>query len=156
MFSRLRTRVPAAAGRPGRHRLAAAVSALVLTAGVAACGSGSGPADSAASTGPADPAATVRVAWSTLPTQLDPAKATVEPVDFRILNLVYDRLLSISPTGDIEPMLATAWEYTPDGLGLDLTLREGVAFRDGTPLDAAAVVANLERVRTLGSTVSQR
>jgi peptide/nickel transport system substrate-binding protein len=133
-------------------RVTVAALGVVLATTVAACGAGG----SEVSSGPANPDATVRVAWSTLPTQLDPLKSTPEPVDFRVMNLVYDRLLTISPTGEIEPAVATEWQYSPDGLTLALTLREDIEFRDGTPLDASAVVTNLERARNLGNSISQR
>ena len=41
-------------------------------------------------------------------------------------------------------MLATKWEFTDNGSGLVLTLRQGVKFHDGTPLDAQAVKANID------------
>ncbi|MET0458826.1 MAG: ABC transporter substrate-binding protein [Ilumatobacteraceae bacterium] len=44
----------------------------------------------------------------------------------------------------MEPDLATEWEFTDD-LTFEVTLRDDVTFSDGTPFDADAVVANLER-----------
>ncbi|MEG0437898.1 MAG: glutathione ABC transporter substrate-binding protein [Solibacillus sp.] len=48
-------------------------------------------------------------------------------------------------TGDIEPLLAESWEYI-DELTLQLKLRQGVKFHDGTDFNAAAVKANLDRM----------
>ena len=45
-----------------------------------------------------------------------------------------------------QPQLATAWRY-PDPNTLVLDLRSGVTFHDGTPFDAAAVKAHLDRAR---------
>ena len=45
-------------------------------------------------------------------------------------------------------MLATDW-CVQRGRTLDMTLREGVTFHDGTPFDAEAVKANIERAKTL-------
>lgn len=50
----------------------------------------------------------------------------------------------------IVPRLATSAERSADGRTWTLTVRDGVSFHDGTPFDAAAVVFNLERSRTLG------
>ena len=51
------------------------------------------------------------------------------------------------------PQLATAWRWEADGLALVLELRPGVRFHDGAEMDAAAVVASLERhLKTPGST----
>lgn len=49
-------------------------------------------------------------------------------------------------TGDIEPLLAESWEYVDD-LTLQLKLRQGVKFHDGTDFNADAVKINLDRVR---------
>lgn len=60
---------------------------------------------------------------------------------------VFDTLLQKNAAGEIEPWLATEWEYNEDNTVLTLTLRDDVEFTDGTPLDADAVVASLERFR---------
>ncbi|HUG12654.1 MAG TPA: ABC transporter substrate-binding protein [Opitutaceae bacterium] len=41
-------------------------------------------------------------------------------------------------TFEIDPCLAERWTITPDGLTYTFTIREGVRFHDGTPLDAEA------------------
>lgn len=60
-----------------------------------------------------------------------------------------DRLVHVSPEGDLVPGLATSWEFSDDGLELTLGLRPDVVFQDGTPLNADAVVANIERSQTI-------
>jgi ABC-type transport system substrate-binding protein len=60
----------------------------------------------------------------------------------------YDRLIYMSPEGEPEPMLATDWTLSEDALAIDMNLREGVVFHDGTPLDADAVKMSLDRART--------
>lgn len=67
--------------------------------------------------------------------------------------LVYDRLLHISPDGELRPGLASDWEQV-DPLTLRMQLREGVTFHDGTTFDAEAVLANFERSATLESAAS--
>ena len=56
-----------------------------------------------------------------------------------------EMLLRTNFDGDVEGYLATDWERTGD-LTWEFTLREGVTFHDGTPVDAAAVVASLEHL----------
>ncbi|MCO4252137.1 ABC transporter substrate-binding protein [Pseudarthrobacter raffinosi] len=57
---------------------------------------------------------------------------------------VYNSLTRETPEGTFEPALAESWEYeTPTKFVM--TLRDGVAFKDGTPLNANVVKANLER-----------
>ncbi|MDN3564232.1 ABC transporter substrate-binding protein [Paeniroseomonas aquatica] len=64
-----------------------------------------------------------------------------------------DKLLDIDEKLAIVPQLATAWRWEADGLALVLELRPGVRFHDGAAMDAAAVVASLERhLKTPGST----
>ena len=61
---------------------------------------------------------------------------------------VFDTLLNENTQGVISPGLATAWKFSSNGLALTLTLRQGVKFQDGTPLNAAAVKANILRGQT--------
>lgn len=59
---------------------------------------------------------------------------------------VYDTLLTIDETGELQPMLATEWSSPDDGATWVVQLRDGVEFHDGSTLDAAAVVAHAERL----------
>ena len=47
---------------------------------------------------------------------------------------VYDTLLQASPSGTIQPDLATAWSYNADKTVLTLTLRTGVPVAAGEPV----------------------
>jgi peptide/nickel transport system substrate-binding protein len=60
-----------------------------------------------------------------------------------------DKLVDITPSLEIVPQLATSWEWSDDGLQLTMTLREGVVFHDGTPFNAEAVAANIDRSQNL-------
>src|SRR5690606_11120694 len=48
-------------------------------------------------------------------------------------------------TAEYEPHVAESLEANDDSTVWTLTLRDGVNFSDGTPLDADAVVASIER-----------
>jgi peptide/nickel transport system substrate-binding protein len=50
-------------------------------------------------------------------------------------------------TSRIIPELASSWQMTNDGATWTFTLRDGVSFHDGSPLDATAVVASFDRGR---------
>ncbi len=52
---------------------------------------------------------------------------------------VCDKLIDTDAKNDFVPQLATAWTWSPDNLALTLTLRDGVRFQDGAPMDADAV-----------------
>lgn len=72
------------------------------------------------------------------------------------LRQVYDTLVYRDPvTQEFVPGLATAWVVSEDGLTYTFTLRQGVTFHDGTPFNAAAVAANLDRI-TDPATASQK
>ncbi len=59
---------------------------------------------------------------------------------------IYESLTRYNPqTQKPEPRLATAWESTEDGKTWTFTLRSGVKFHTGNPLDAEAAKAAIER-----------
>ncbi len=62
-------------------------------------------------------------------------------------NLMYDRLFWLSRSGELCPYLVSEWEFVDSSLVL--TLRDDATFHDGSPVDANAVKANLDRVRTM-------
>ncbi|HEY9698223.1 MAG TPA: ABC transporter substrate-binding protein [Trichocoleus sp.] len=84
---------------------------------------------------------------TTLPVRtLDPADAYELFPGILLYNLG-DRLYSYKPgTTELEPQLATALpEISSDGLTYKISLREGVKFHDGTPLDAEAMAFSINR-----------
>jgi peptide/nickel transport system substrate-binding protein len=64
-----------------------------------------------------------------------------------VLRQVYDTLTYRSP-GDnaIVPGLASSWEINEDGTQYTFRLRDDVVFHDGTPFNAQAVAANIDRI----------
>ncbi|GAY08159.1 ABC transporter substrate-binding protein [Pseudonocardia sp. N23] len=58
---------------------------------------------------------------------------------------VYDSLMKLTPDGGAEPYLARSMDSPDGGATWRMGLREGVTFSDGTPLDAAAVITNVQR-----------
>jgi ABC-type transport system substrate-binding protein len=61
-----------------------------------------------------------------------------------LFNLLYGRLMQVDKDGKLTPDLATAATVVDDTT-ISVELREGLEFSDGTPLDAEAVKASLER-----------
>ncbi|WP_308161246.1 ABC transporter substrate-binding protein [Dietzia psychralcaliphila] len=80
-----------------------------------------------------------------VPNNLDPHQSANYQIDFNYLSPVYDRLTQAVGGPEIAPMLAESWEFAPDGLSADFTLRSDATFHDGAEVDAAAVVKSLER-----------
>lgn len=80
------------------------------------------------------------------PKSLDPHTVTAVN-DFRILMNLYEGLVRYKDgTLEVEPALAESWTISDDGLTYTFTLREGVTFHDGSPLDAEAVKFNFDRM----------
>ncbi len=65
--------------------------------------------------------------------------------NFPLIKNLYDSLIEYTPDGHAIPSLASAWAIAPDHQSVAVTLREGVAFQSGAPLDAAAVAATLKK-----------
>ncbi|GAA5119606.1 ABC transporter substrate-binding protein [Pseudonocardia adelaidensis] len=64
-----------------------------------------------------------------------------------IASAVYDSLLKLDQRGEPQPYLAESMTTPDEGTTWLLTLRPGVTFHDGTPLDADAVIFNVSRQR---------
>lgn len=63
------------------------------------------------------------------------------------LRQVYDTLVYRDPDSrTFVSGLAKSWEQSADGLAYTFHLKAGVFFHDGTPFNAAAVAANLDRI----------
>src|ERR1700734_3147444 len=121
----------------------AAVLALSLLA--AACGSNSSTSSSAGSGASASAGASGTLNWEwELPTSWDPVPSSAG-WDVHALGLVYASITMLDPHGTAEPGLATAWKYAANGKSVTFTLRPGLKFTDGTPLNAQAVKENIER-----------
>lgn len=130
-----------------------ALAALGLLAPLAACGSDAKETSSGSSSASADPSAYDRDATITVGTPspfaaLDPAKQT-NIGENTYTFLIYDTLTQMDADYEVQPMLATSWEYSADGSSLTMELRDDVTFNDGAKFDASVVKANIERGKTM-------
>ncbi|MEV7816951.1 ABC transporter substrate-binding protein [Streptomyces flaveolus] len=127
---------------------AALLSALVLTA-VSACSVGG----STSTGGSPDSGGSLVYAANQEPDCWDPHVSAQDVTAF-VQRPVFDSLVYQAPDGELEPWLARKWTVGDGGKTYTFTLRKGVTFTDGTPLDAAAVKANLDHI-TARATHSQ-
>lgn len=68
-----------------------------------------------------------------------------------VMNNVYETLLKYDPLEKkIEPVLATEYTKSSDGLTWTFKIRKGVKFHDGTDLNAEAVKFSIDRTKKLG------
>lgn len=77
--------------------------------------------------------------------ELDPHGSNDVPSSNLQRNIFETLVVRNFDTGEIEPLLAESWEYIDD-LTLQLKLRQGVKFHDGTDFNAEAVKMNLDRL----------
>jgi peptide/nickel transport system substrate-binding protein len=143
------------------RRAIALASAVVLAGALVSCGQSSDSQQSTSQTTAASPAGqtsggspsstgsapalgneTLRIAEGAEQPTLDPA------TDIQYLSdelaAIYDTLVVMLPDGTIGPSLAESW--TADGASMTFKLRQGVKFHDGTPFNAEAVKAELDRI----------
>lgn len=91
-------------------------------------------------------------AGGTLTFGLSTDTATIDPsitgsaITGIIARNVVDSLVGQAEDNRFTPWLAERWEVSSDNAHYTFHLRHGVTFSDGTPLDAAAVKYNLERI----------
>jgi peptide/nickel transport system substrate-binding protein len=130
-----------------------AVSAAVLAAYVviAVIGGSSAAANSSlrssASTRSSTTAATVNWGYYSDEPDWDPVVVGATSAT-QLLSLIYEPLFTLNPQGDIEPALATSYKYNSKGTAVTITLRPGLTFQDGSPLNAAAVAFDINRAKT--------
>ena len=102
----------------------------------------------AATVGVASAESTLRIGLNEDPDVLDPtlARTFVGRIVFASL---CDKLFDIATDLKVVPQLATEYKWVDDDKGLVITLRQGVTFQDGEPLNAQAVKYSLERHLTM-------
>ncbi|MFC5951706.1 ABC transporter substrate-binding protein [Pseudonocardia lutea] len=136
---------------PTTRRLLATIAAGALAVSLAACATSErGGATQAGATG-----GTMVFGAAGAPKNFDPI-FNDDGESFRPVRQMYDTLITYKPgTTELAPGLATAWESSPDGKQWTFTIRQGVKFHDGTPLDAAAVCTNFDRWANTSSEAAQ-
>ena len=78
------------------------------------------------------------------PASLDPHKVESD-VEFNIISDIFEGLVSVSPTGEIQPRLAEKWE-NKDNTVWTFHLRPGITWSDGTAITAKDVVWSWQRL----------
>ncbi|RWX81129.1 ABC transporter substrate-binding protein [Neorhizobium lilium] len=73
-----------------------------------------------------------------------PNNSAISSFQGHIWGHVTDKLLYVDAEGEVTPWIAERWEQNDNATEFTLHLKNGVTFSDGTPLDASAVVANLD------------
>jgi peptide/nickel transport system substrate-binding protein len=79
------------------------------------------------------------------PDTLDPQAQTTTTAS-QIVDMMAETLVTLDQNGKLQPLLATKWAPSSDGMSWTFTLRSGVKFSDGTPFNAQAVKFSIDRL----------
>jgi len=88
----------------------------------------------------------LEVAVDASPVGLDPHRATAFSTFQMINGTIYEGLTAIDKDLRVQPGLAQSWTISPDGKTYTFKLRPGMVFHDGAKVEAADVVATINRV----------
>lgn len=136
-----------------RYRLTAFLLALLLS--LSACGGGLLPDGSGSAASSGDVSRTEEPPPQDIPFtlafypefSLHPALAA-NRANLTLAPLLYESLFTVDASFQAQPVLCQSYTASEDKLVWTFTLRSGIAFSDGTPLDGQAVAAALELARS--------
>lgn len=120
--------------------LATAVATTLALAGCAGGSSSSSGAD-----------ASIAIGSLYEPVNLDNTAGGGQGVTEALNGNVYEGLFKLTDDGKVEPLLATKYTMSDDGLTYTFTLRDGVKFHSGKALTSADVKRSIERVTAADS-----
>ncbi|WP_080872720.1 glutathione ABC transporter substrate-binding protein [Oceanobacillus timonensis] len=67
-------------------------------------------------------------------------------IDISVQYAIYESMFTPDKDGELQPLLATDYDISDDGLTYTFKLRDDVTFTDGAEFNAEAVKANLDRI----------
>ena len=124
---------------------AAAVGALGEPAGAAAT---NGPGRNGVSNAKPVTGGSLTFGIDTEESGFDPSTARWDEGGFLYGRTVFDPIAIVNASGGVEPYLAESITSNADFTAFTITLRQGIVFHDGTPLDASALYTNIEKQAT--------
>ncbi|HSH03951.1 MAG TPA: peptide ABC transporter substrate-binding protein [Anaerolineae bacterium] len=89
------------------------------------------------------------------PRYLNPLLAGSNPVDRELVDLIFDGLTRYDERGELVPSLARDWNVGADGLTVQIFLREGMVWADGTPVTAADVLFTYDLLKMGGEGIPE-
>lgn len=93
---------------------------------------------------------TLTIAYEQPPDTLNP-DTTGETSTWVMIRNIFDSLTYLNSRGRATPWLAASWKISNHGMTYTFFLRHGVKFQDGTPFNAASVVANIKYIENAGT-----
>jgi peptide/nickel transport system substrate-binding protein len=121
------------------------IALLLLAIAITSCG----PTQPPQSAPKGNAGGTLMRAMTTEPTSLDPQGAANSGLNL-VLPYLFDTLVTRTRDGKFVGHLAESWQASPDGKTIDMKLKSGVKFHDGSPMNAASVVYTFDRFKKIG------
>jgi peptide/nickel transport system substrate-binding protein len=131
-----------------RFRVRASVALVLLSMVAAACGGdddGGGSASGGGGDGGGGGGGSITIALGSEPTTLDP-QIREDGGERAVNDNIYETLIARDREGELYPLLAADMPEQVDDTTWEVTLREGIEFHNGSPLDAEAVAGSFNRI----------
>ncbi|WP_426321367.1 ABC transporter substrate-binding protein [Microbacterium sp. E-13] len=129
--------------RPLRRAAFAATTALATIALVAGCAGGTAPQASTGSDEPKE-GGDITFLIDSLGATWIPNASSISSYQGNVWGHLTDKLIYVDGDGKLSPWVAESWDQNDAATEFTIHLKDGVTFSDGSPLDAAAVVANID------------
>ncbi|CAG1015556.1 Heme-binding protein A [Anaerolineae bacterium] len=88
-------------------------------------------------------------AMTSEPASIDPQGAATSGLSL-VTPYLFDTLVTRDSNNQLVPLLAERWQASENGKAITMTLKSGVTFQDGTPLNAEAVQFTFQRFKETG------
>jgi ABC-type transport system substrate-binding protein len=120
-------------------------AALLGGEGVAGASQTNGPGRNGIATGRPKQGGSVTMGIDTEESGFDPTSARWDEGGFLYGRTVFDPIAIVNAQGNVEPYLAQSITSNADFTSFTITLKPGIVFHDGTPLDSSVLHLNLEK-----------
>lgn len=123
-------------------RIIRTITGIAAVIALAACAPGG--ANPGSGSGEPKPGGDITFLIDSLGDTWIPNNSSISSFQGHVWGHLTDKLVYVDDNGAVSPWIAQSWEQNAEATQFTLHLHPGVTFSDGTPLDAAAVQANLD------------
>src|SRR5579863_10079463 len=123
-------------------------AALLGGEGVAGAAATNGPGRNGIATGTPKQGGSLTMGIDTEESGFDPTSARWDEGGFLYGRTVFDPIAIVNAQGTVEPYLAESITSNADYTSFTITLKPGIVFHDGTPLDGSVLLLNLQKQKS--------